>query len=708
MTRTVRIGISLATAVLLTALPSAAQVQDALGIQVVSSRPETVTGGDALVRIDVPGGVAVASVRVALNGADVTATLRPSATGQSLSGVVTGLRPGRNVLSATANGSTRQAQLTLVNFPITGPVISGPHEQPFVCETENFKLRSGGTLGAPRDANCSVTTRVDYLYRTTAGGELKPLADRSVRPVDVATVTTRSGATIPYIVRIETGTINRAIYQIAMLDDRAGWNERLIYTFGGGCVTGWYRQGRTTGGVEDDVMLRQGYAVASATLNVAGNNCNELIAAETMMMVKERFIEGYGAPLFTIGMGSSGGSYQTHQIGDNYPGLLDGVISGRSFPDLIFGTVPYATDSRLLARYFETTPLQYTDEQKKKVTGFMLLGTLAENSESGRRIDPTAQCPEVLPAALRYDPVNNRTGARCDVYSHAVNVYGRDPQTGYARRPLDNVGVQYGLVALRNGVITKEQFLDLNERIGGFDQDGKMVRTRSKADPDAIVSGYRSGRLTNGGLGLSSIPMIDYRGYMDDNPGGDVHMRYHSFSTRERLRKANGHIDNHVMLTEDNRYGGFSTRSPVLRDAIRQMDEWLTSMRNMPGPAGIAKIRQAKPADLVDACWTRDATPRKIAEPQVMGTGECETLYPSNSFPRGVAGAPVAADIVKCQLTPIKASDYNVQFTSDDLARLKALFPAGVCDWSKPGVGQQKPAGVWQTFGKPPAELSTR
>ena len=72
-------------------------------------------------------------------------------------------------------------------------------------------------------------------------------------------------------------------------------------------------------------MLRQGYAVASASLNTFGNNCAELLAAETMMMVKEHFIETYGTPAATIGWGGSGGSYQQHQIADNYPGLLDGI-----------------------------------------------------------------------------------------------------------------------------------------------------------------------------------------------------------------------------------------------------------------------------------------------------------------------------------------------------------------------------------------------
>ena len=134
-------------------------------------------------------------------------------------------------------------------------------------------------------------------------------------------------------------------------------------------------------------------------------------------------------------------------------------------------------------------------------------------------------------------PTDNPKGARCDVYDHTVNVYGRDPKTGFARRPLDNVGVQYGLAALNAGRISTAQFLDLNERIGGFDNDGNVVGRRSEGDPLAIRAAYRTGRLTSGGGGLASTPIIDYRNYLDDQPDGDVHLRYHSFALRERLSR---------------------------------------------------------------------------------------------------------------------------------------------------------------------------
>ena len=100
-------------------------------------------------------------------------------------------------------------------------------------------------------------------------------------------MTTLTGQHVPYIVRIETGTINRAIYQIAMLHNPAARSRARFHDAVRRLERpadlhvrrrlhgGWYRQGTSTGGVDDDVMLQRGYAVASATLNTFGNNCAE-------------------------------------------------------------------------------------------------------------------------------------------------------------------------------------------------------------------------------------------------------------------------------------------------------------------------------------------------------------------------------------------------------------------------------------------------
>ena len=700
----------------LVTLPSAGAATSVLRIRTLSNRNDMLSGGDALVRIDVPRGIDLGNVRVTLNGSDVTTVFRGDEASHALTGLLTGMADGDNMITAVAVGRVSKdsaTKLELVNHPVTGPVFAGPKETPFICGTEDFKMQSGGTLGPALDANCSVKTRVDYVYRSKAGGDLKPLPDPKNLPTDTAETTTLLGVKVPYIVRIETGTINRAIYQISMLHNPAsepvldfatkpaGWNGRLIYTFGGGCMNGWYHQASTTGGVDDDLMLRQGYAVASSTLNVYGNNCDDVLSAETMMMVKEHFIEAYGVPKFTIGWGCSGGAEQVQPIAQNYPGLLDGIIPGCSFADAAFAIVPSITDARLLNHYFSIASMQYSDQQKLALSGYVSMATmiLVDKAYAGR-IKVDEFCPPMLPISLRFNAETNPKGARCDVYDHAVNVYGRNPKTGFARRPLDNVGIQYGLQALNAGTISKEQFLDLNEKIGGFDENGDVVPQRSVADIEAVRRAYRTGRITMGGGGLASTPIIDYRAYADDDPAGNPHLRYYSFSTRARLQKTNGYFDNQVMLTEDRRAGLYSTKSPVLRNALFQMDRWLSNLtEDISKDPQIVKVRRAKPADLVDACWSRDAEPQKIAEVQVYGSGRCEQLYPSASFPRGVAGSPIAGDVIKCQLKPIDPKDYKVKFTENEISRLKEIFSGGVCDWSKPGVEEQGLAGTWLTYG---------
>ena len=679
-------------------------------IETLSARPDMVSGGDVLVRVEPPPGMSVEALVVRHDDQDVTTAFRPDEQG-AMVGLVTDLSRGSSRLSVTARGGA-PVELELRNHPVTGPVFSGSHQQPFLCETTEFRVfgrEQDETLGAPIDEQCTAERRVDYAYRSVDGGALKPLADPTARPDDLAHTTTLLDDEVPYVVRIETGTINRAIYQIAMLHDPtadpepdpwqapAGWNGRLVFTFGGGCVNGWYRQGASTGGVTDDVMLRQGYAVASSSLNVFGNNCNDLLAAETMMMVKERFIEAYGVPRFTIGWGCSGGSYQNHQIADNYPGLLDGIIPGCSFPDVVSGTIPFITDARLLNRYFnETAQGAFAEEEQRAVAGFLVLNTMPNVSRNAGRIAPDEFCPDVLPESDRYDPVDNPGGVRCDVYDATINVYGRDAKTGFARRPLDNVGVQYGLGALNAGVITPAQFLDLNERVGGYDHDGQFQAKRTMADLDAVRSAYETGRVTHGGGGLATTPIIDYRGYSDDAERGDVHVRYHSFALRDRLLRANGRTDNHVMLVEDNRHGLYSTASPVAQEALAQMDVWLSTLvADTSSDPQIEKVVRAKPADLVDACWSRDDEPLKIAETQERDSGRCAELFPAPPAPREVAGAPIGGDILKCQLKPIDPSDYEVNFSPAERARLDEVFADGVCDWSLPGIAQTAPRGTW-------------
>ena len=714
-------------AVLLTAGSAAATAKspDDLDIITVSTRPDTVSGGDVLVRINLPPGVAINDLVIVLNGQAVTSAFQPEAGGHSLLGLVQGLNLGENSLVAKAVGQNnetyRTARLTLTNYPITGPILSGPHEEPFYCMTQLFTLpASTNTLGPALDADCSIATRVDYVYRTTAG-MFQPLPNLTSYPADLAQTTTTEGKSVPYIVRVETGTINRGIYETAVLHDPTtevaptpfkppvAWNHRLVYTLGGGCVGGWYIQGASlgNGGILEDLMLRQGYGLAASTLNVYGNNCQDLLAAESLMMVRERFIENFGPVALTIGYGCSGGSEAAQPISDEYPRLMDGILVGCSFPEVVAAMVNNITDADLFLHYLNTSAtLTWSDAQIEAATGYPTVTTLSTIGP-GNAIRVKAQggtCNAIIPKSVQYDANTNPTGIRCDLYDHLVNVFGRDPTTGFARRPIDNTGVQYGLEALNLGAITKQQFLDLNRNIGGYDNDGNYVATRTVGDVSAIEAAYLSGRITYGGLGMRRTPIIDYRGYVDqpENPN-EVHSRFHSFSMRQRLLEANGNFNNQVMLVEDGSTttgnGLFSDTSPVLSHALNQMDAWLTNYladrTSTPLPV---KINRSKPSDLVDACFTNKGTV-KIAEQQVYQLDTtCNQLYPAFSTPRMVAGEPLANDVLKCQLRPIDSSLYKVRFSAAETAQLKALFPQGVCDYSKPGVGQQPPDGTWQMF----------
>ena len=440
-------------------------------------------------------------------------------------------------------------------------------------------------------------------------------------------------------------------------------------------------------GVLNENVVGKGYAEASSTFNVFGNNCNEVMAAETTMMVKDRFIKAYGPPDFTFSRGSSGGSEQQIPIADAYPGILDGIIPSRTFPDVLTN-LQNTYDTELLNAYFAKAGDKLTEEERLAIIG---TGRLRDATADISRIDPRKNCPAGLPESQRYDPVKNQLGTRCDIFDHDVNIYGRDPETGFARRTLDNTGVQYGLLALNAGKITPAQFLDLNEQIGGFDNDGTPVATRNVADPLALQRAYETDRLMNGGMGLGKLPIIDVRPYLDLLPNGNVHQKYHSFVLRDRLQRANGTFANEVLLVSSSE--DFNATDDY---AISQMDQWLTNLKKDTSKVpALQEIVNAKPTDLVDSCWTESG--ERIKEPQTFAGGKCNELYPTHPSPRMMAGEPIGNDI-KCQLKLLNRNDYRAGFTDAEWARLQALFPNGVCDWSKPDVDKRAPKGTWLSF----------
>jgi len=646
--------------------------------------------------------------------------------------LVDGLTLGDNQVAASLDGE-EVAALTVTNWLIEGPIFSGEHLEPYLCLADLapsngrpsvFPIGTGESLDwTDFGADCAMETRVDFVYRSAGEpAQWKPLLAPSPLPDDMARTTTSEGKSVPFLVRLETGTINRAIYQTAVLVDPgagepspwsppAPWNGRLVYTYGGGCEAGFF-QGTSTGGVLRADVLAEGYAVASSTLNVnAQGGCNDPLSAETTLMVKERFAETYGVPLHTIGNGGSGGAMQQLLIAHAYPGILDGILPTMTFPDAVSYMIDSSDCGLLLRPYLNKKG--YDDETKRVFGGWAIWGTCDESlGPRPNRIGPE-DCPEVIPEAARYDAVRNPTGIRCSIYDAMRSIFGTrryaevepTPAVDFGRNPHDNVGVQYGLLALNEGRISKSVFLDVNENIGARDIDSQPTRERMHADPAVVQIAYETGRITNGKGGLAVTPIIEERSYLD--PTGNFHTSYYSFVTRERLRRDNGHADNYVLQ----RHG---TGTPLGAENLAAMDRWLSNLALDGSTDPLAtKVVRAKPADLVESCW--DDEGQEVVEAQTFDRarvfdnteGRCNTLYPPHTGTRMIAGAPLESDILKCQLKPLDRADYTVAFTDAEWSRLQAIYPTGVCDWSKPGVGQEVAPRTWLAYGPSPVNRYT-
>ncbi len=670
--------------------------QGQIAISVLSSRYDLVSGGDALVEVKASDGAKASELMLSLNGRDLVTPLKYDQPTNTLRGVVTGLDTGTNWLQARGPSGYSVSQ-PLVNYPITGPILSGPHLTPYECRTE----QSG--LGPATDANCSAPTRYDWFYKPKAGGTYKVFDPKGAKPDDVATTTTIDGKTLPFIVRVESGVINRSIYRLAVLDDPAtpnffateGWNGRLGVTFGGGCGTQYNQGSNTAQSILSDLYLSRGFAYMNSTELVNQQHCNQVLQGETLMMLKEHFIENYGVPKWTVGTGGSGGSIQQMVIAQMYPGLLDGLQPSLSFPDSSMQTA----DCGLLQNFWRTKDGKKWDDRKKDAVAGYSTGTCGSWERSFVRTIQAAFADgcAVSDKSLVYDPKKNRKGIRCTTQEMRANIYGRDPKTGFALRPIDNVGVQYGLNALNEGVISVDEFLSLNEKVGGNDIDGGFVAKRTVGNETAIKAIYASG-LINTFKNLDRVPMVHYRPYNDTMTPGDIHDRHRDLTIRARLEKATGSSANQVIWVADR---PADRAKPAIVDlaapTLDVMTKWLDAIAADPSPLTPAKVVKNKPADAVDAYWTPDGKRVNEVASWDPNTSWNKT-YPLHIEPRLAAGAPLANDIMKCELKPVAFSDYKVKFSKSQQSRMKKIFSGGVCDWSKPSVGYSSIKGTYQRY----------
>jgi hypothetical protein len=763
-------------------------------IRTLSNRADLISGGDALVEVTVPRRVDLDDVVISLNGRNITAAFTRNTAARSFRGLVTGLVDGRNRLEAGVRGrhhddSGDSEKLTITNHPIGGPVLLGSQTQPWVCATPTtvrdatglILSNASGLTTFAVDAQCNIATEYKLFYRTTAtlcGGLPDPNPGTpppatppcfkpytvGTTPPDLATTSAATGKPVPYIVRVERGTVNRGIYDIAVLFDPTNptpwtaltpqpqWNGKVLHSFG--ASTGQPRlQFRTEQNWADDAALSRGFMVVDHSLTDSLFNSNRVLNAETAMMMKEYVVDKYGEIKYLLGNGCSGGSIQQNTAASIFPGLLDGIQPSCDFSDSIT-TGMEVTDCVLLVNVYagpewttlmDGKPQAAINAKKAAINGHISsVSCQSWNNAFGFNNKPgnyarTLILPAdtltgkltllnesrnncLLPAALVYDPLHNPNGTRCGDPDLATAVWGTTPHENAsgsvrARQTGDNVGIQYGLNAMLAGAITPEEFVTLNEKIGGVDADSNRRAARSTADRAALEIAYRAG-IVSSGKNLGKLPIIDSRGW--DEQG--IHYIWRSFAERARIEEANhGNHGNQVMwrywnglLPGANAGAPFPNFTPaeagaqvaaVTVKSLVTIDTWLTNLNASAPKETINSVRTqaqviaGKPAAAVDFCFLQgdrtfstpifDMAVCDADSPQADGKGRLA----KRASPRQVAGGPLAENILKCQLKPLNSADYApVVLSSAQLGRLQGVFPDGVCDWDRPGVGQQRAA----------------
>jgi hypothetical protein len=198
----------------------------------------------------------------------------------------------------------------------------------------------------------------------------------------------------------------------------------------------------------------------------------------------------------------------------------------------------------------------------------------------------------------------------------------------------------------------------------------------------------------------------------------EEHYDFRNYSIRSRVLEAYGDHVTHVIWRRKGNPPDYAARR------FDTLNAWLSAVEADTSDRPLrAKLIANKPAMAVDACWrsglgtdgwsTDPAYCNTSANPHMNssvgtypGSGPFggQPLYvptpdewPVYRDTRVASGEGNASDIMKCQLKPLAPSDYSVSFTSEQWARLQAVFPGGVCNYAVPGVAQAAPQ-PWQTF----------
>ncbi|MGH3876224.1 MAG: DUF6351 family protein [Actinophytocola sp.] len=735
---------SLAGSVAAAAPPSGNGGHDKLRLEMLSGPARYVSGGSARVRVVVPRSVPLDAATVAVNGEDVSSSFVPDDQApHALEGVLTGLPLGESTVRARVPGRDR-ATLRLVNHPVTGPMFSGPRQPDFFCSTPQHL--AGFDLAEPfLDDDCSLETRVGHYYRA-ADNTWKPYDPAAPRPPDMTTTTTSEGDTVDFVIRWERGTINRFVYTIAVLDPTASgpanlpnWNRKLIYYFGGGVAVGHYQGSNNQNESRYAYGLGQGYAIAWSTGTKTNTHYNLVLGGETALMVKSRFVTEYGDPRYTVGLGGSGGGIQQYVYGQNHEGLLDAAVPQYSYPDMVTQTI-HVGDCELLERWMDLKVRADPTSKWRQWSNRSQLEGLASSDTAANQYQPltpwlatpgSTECVNgwrgLSPLALNpkfgtAPGITPEEQARVEWthWNDAVNVYGRDPVTGFARSTWDNVGVQYGLEALVDGNLPPAEFLDLNATVGGWKDPSQAVQEgcpfiqaacpgdidvwsarnisppgadgvapRTEGSVEAMRAAYRSGLVFDGRI---DIPVIDWRHYLDAEL--DMHNARQSFAARQRIVERQGNASNQVVWFTDARPARAFDQTPM---ALAVMDQWVANLRAHPA-RGVAGN---KPAEAVDSCFATDGTLIHRGRDAWRGildrgpAGPCTQRFAIGGTSRTVAGGPFDEQHYKCALQPVRTALARGVYgswrpTAAERTRLELIFPTGVCDYRRPDVGRPR------------------
>lgn len=624
----------------------------------------------------------------------------------------------------------------------TKPLFSGNLNYPFSCHTQSsglgqplvdnqellgipiFELDKKGkkthkVLGFSKD--CLIPSQL-RLFKVDINEKITEIQDtKNIKPDDL-------------ILRIEQGTINRYIYAIVMpvkvneISDRllnSLWNKKLIYQFAGGVGIG-FRQGKLNPKklISRRIpQLKQGYAVISSTANKTSFSYNMLQAEDTVRRVKSQFIALYGKPLYTVGIGGSGGGLAQYLLAQNSSGLIDGALPLYSYPDMISQTL-YALDCDLLNSYYTfKSSLENWDiaDKKQSIEGF-------NNSNIEHKSWYFYPFNQLASAKKVYIPknysecihgyfglsslINNpdqgfikntfspevKRKTHWSYWQDLANILGIDEQ-GFANSAWDNQGVQYGLSSLQKKIISAKEFIHLNYHIGGWKPQQKMKQEqlvylpfikipiwmtqwsrhniypakkgpakRSKASSEAIKNAYRYGQVF---IGFNDIPTIDIHHYLE--PKLDMHHISTSFATRVRITEQINNLQNHKIWI------AHPDHTP-LDEAFSAMDEWLLK--------GDSKKLQTKTSD---RCYDKDG--KVIAQGNKVWDGDwnnkshgkCTSTYPIYTNSRIQAGGPWQGSIFKCKTMSIENAINSGLYGDTDMNpykdKLKQIYPNGVCDY---------------------------